>query len=55
MKQGGALTGRNRTGPPRRGVSAARPSTRSAAGRPARRQHYRQRWQTTTTDTSDRY
>jgi len=47
MKQGVALTGRNRTGPP--AMSATRPPTRSAADPPAHRQRYR-RWQTTPTD-----
>ena len=47
-KQGVALTGRNRTGPP---CSVDRPTTH-AAGRPARRQRYRRRRQTPTTVTS---
>ena len=64
FKQGVALTGRNRTGPPcsvsrptAHAPGGSRPSTRSLAhapGRPARRQYYRRR-QTTTTDTNDRY
>jgi len=57
LKQGVALTGRNHTG--RRAVSAARPPTYSArrwptvdapSGWPTRRQRYRRRQQTMTTD-----
>jgi len=47
VKQGVTLTGRNRSGPP------CRTTAHAPGGRPARRQRYR--WQTTTTDTNDRY
>ena len=50
VKQGVALTGRNRRG--LLTVSAVRPPTRPAAGRPVRRQRYRRQ---TTTDDDDRH
>ena len=46
MKQGAALTGRNRTGPP---CSVGRPTAHTPGSRPPRPQCYRRR-QTTTTD-----
>ena len=52
MKQGVALKGRNRTGPP---YSIRHPNAHAPDHPRTRRQRYRRQTTTTTTDTTDRY